>query len=844
MAITTVSSHVVSVNAIQGTLIADNAITAVHIATNAVSGTLIADNAITAVHVAQNSITVTQLADDCVESDKIADGVITTNHLNKAMISSQTEVTPVAGDFVLLGDTSDSNNLKKAPLTLLLNSNVDISGKLNLSGGTMTGALVVNHSEVLFDNTGGDFTLKLNTNAVGDKNEIIMGDSGTPLAKFGVGGTANDIITGSDGQDFNIGTAGGGRAINFSTDNFASVEMKLDGGNIGIGIAPRAKLDVYQQTNRTSQTGTARGVLHLQDGDTPSNNELTAITFESNSNNASSIIGQSLTNSGSSLFFGTSNSYGSGVTNTAMTINHAGNVIFAGTINDFKLKAFGTSSMLISEDGSTGSLSAANYNTGFGHSVFNSFTSGDYNTAIGFGSMGSGAVTGEGNVGMGMYALRYLTSGSGNVALGWDAAITLNTGTNNVAVGKLALKNNQTGGGNVAIGLQALEDCTVSTNVAVGYQAMMQTTSGERNTGIGYRALSNNTNTEDNTAVGYDALLNCEGQRNVAVGAFAGDAITSGTSNVAIGASALSTISDSGGSVAVGRAALNASTVGGNVAVGYHAMVSCTTGDSNVCMGYEAGEDILAGNHNNLIGYRAGMNINSGSGNVIMGSNSAATTTTASNNVYLGYSVGSNTSSGSHNVAIGYDAGNDITSGRFNVCIGGNVAGDGVTTGEFNNYIGYLARAGSSGAVGEIVNSAGNRVSQGKGNNTGFIDPNLGGVYQGNNSSSWSTTSDERIKKNIVDNNIGLEKIKQITVKNFEYRTAEEITDLDNPEGAAIGKEGVQVGVIAQEIEKILPNLVTTESTGVKSVNPDNLTWYLINAVKELSAKVQKLEDK
>ena len=143
MAITTVSSHVVSVNAIQGTLIADNAITAVHIATNAVSGTLIADNAITAVHVAQNSITVTQLADDCVESDKIADGVITTNHLNKAMISSQTEVTPVAGDFVLLGDTSDSNNLKKAPLTLLLNSNVDLSTKAPLANPTLTGSLTV-----------------------------------------------------------------------------------------------------------------------------------------------------------------------------------------------------------------------------------------------------------------------------------------------------------------------------------------------------------------------------------------------------------------------------------------------------------------------------------------------------------------------------------------------------------------------------------------------------------------------------------------------------------------------------------------------------------------------------
>ena len=120
-----------------------------------------------------------------------------------------------------------------------------IAAKLPLAGGTMTGALVVNHSEVLFDNTSGDFTLKLNTNAVGDKNEIIMGDTSTPLVKFGVGGTANDIITGSDGQDFNIGTAGGGRAINFSTDNFASVEMKLDGGKLGIGTtSPSTTLTV------------------------------------------------------------------------------------------------------------------------------------------------------------------------------------------------------------------------------------------------------------------------------------------------------------------------------------------------------------------------------------------------------------------------------------------------------------------------------------------------------------------------------------------------------------------------------------------------------------------------
>ena len=69
----------------------------------------------------------------------------------------------------------------------------------------------------------------------------------------------------------------------------------------------------------------------------------------------------------------------------------------------------------------------------------------------------------------------------------------------------------------------------------------------------------------------------------------------------------------------------------------------------------------------------------------------------------------------------------------------------------------------------------------------------------------------------------------------------------DSPElkadGAVIKKEGTQLGVIAQEIEKFLPEVVKTEDTGVKSVNPDNMTWYLVNAVKELSAEVEKLKN-
>jgi len=91
MAITTVYNELIAVNAISGTLIADNAITSVHIATNAVSGILIADNAVTTVHIAANNvtstsivanaITSTQLADNAVIATKIPDGIIATAHL-------------------------------------------------------------------------------------------------------------------------------------------------------------------------------------------------------------------------------------------------------------------------------------------------------------------------------------------------------------------------------------------------------------------------------------------------------------------------------------------------------------------------------------------------------------------------------------------------------------------------------------------------------------------------------------------------------------------------------------------------------------------------------------------
>jgi hypothetical protein len=182
------------------------------------------------------------------------------------------------------------------------------------------------------------------------------------------------------------------------------------------------------------------------------------------------------------------------------------------------------------------------------------------------------------------------------------------------------------------------------------------------------------------------------------------------------------------------------------------------------------------------------------------------------------------------------------TSGYFNLYVGQG-AGSNAQTGAYNCYIGSYGVTASSTSVGnEMVIASGYNggSTTGKGASTGFINPNGGGVYQGNNASTWSTTSDRRLKKNIVDNTVGLDAITSIRVRNFEYRVAEEITEL--PEHTAIQKSGVQLGVIAQELNEVLPDCVKTETTGVMAVNADNLTWYLVNAIKQLKAEIDSLK--
>jgi hypothetical protein len=277
-----------------------------------------------------------------------------------------------------------------------------------------------------------------------------------------------------------------------------------------------------------------------------------------------------------------------------------------------------------------------------------------------------------------------------------------------------------------------------------------------------------------------------------------------------------------------GEALASNTTAGSNVAVGYEAGYTLTTGPANTFVGYRAGKNV--GNNGNVtaIGSSALLNCTTGSTNVACGDSAFQALTTAYSCTAIGQGAAEVLTTGVWNTAVGKGTFPQLTTGDSNIAIG-RAAGGTLVSGTNGIFIGRDALASSSATNYENVFGAGT----GKGSSTTYI---LNACYQGNNSSSWSTTSDRRLKKNIVDNNEGLNKLAQIQVRNFEYRTEEEITEL--PTHSVIKKSGVQLGVIAQELQAVLPDCVREESTGVLTVDSDNLTWYLINAVKELKAEL------
>ena len=109
--------------------------------------------------------------------------------------------------------------------------------------------------------------------------------------------------------------------------------------------------------------------------------------------------------------------------------------------------------------------------------------------------------------------------------------------------------------------------------------------------------------------------------------------------------------------------------------------------------------------------------------------------------------------------------------------------------------------------------------------------------------SSWISVYDERLKSNIQVYEKGLSEILQITPKTFEF---------NGKAGTQAGQS--QVGIIAQEIKDVLPESInifnkkleeTDETeTELYDFDQDPLVYTLLNAVKELSAKIDTLENR
>jgi len=130
-------------------------------------------------------------------------------------------------------------------------------------------------------------------------------------------------------------------------------------------------------------------------------------------------------------------------------------------------------------------------------------------------------------------------------------------------------------------------------------------------------------------------------------------------------------------------------------------------------------------------------------------------------------------------------------------------------------------------------NGMGNNISVQSGFNN-ILEDNLivSGTLNVTGDVTAFSTSDERLKSNITPILDSLNKIGEIQGYEYDWIENEHHTNT-----------GHDIGVIAQEIEKIAPEAVTTRDNGYKAVKYEKLIPILIQAIKELNDKVKQLED-
>ena len=107
------------------------------------------------------------------------------------------------------------------------------------------------------------------------------------------------------------------------------------------------------------------------------------------------------------------------------------------------------------------------------------------------------------------------------------------------------------------------------------------------------------------------------------------------------------------------------------------------------------------------------------------------------------------------------------------------------------------------------------------------------GIWTSGNVTAYS---DIAVKRNLVKIPNALEKVSLIN--GYTYERTDHVQDPEDPESPEILR---QAGVVAQEVEKVLPEVVSGQE-GNKAVAYGNMVALLIEAVKELKAEVEELK--
>lgn len=292
---------------------------------------------------------------------------------------------------------------------------------------------------------------------------------------------------------------------------------------------------------------------------------------------------------------------------------------------------------------------------------------------------------------------------------------------------------------------------------------------------------------------------------------FAGNSTTTGSNNTAIGRLALRANTTGNYNTAAGEGALAHNTTGGNTAIGFDAMLFNTKGDSNTAIGQGALEDNSTGDFNTATGGGALSNNTIGNGNTAIGLEALLSNGTGSGNTAIGQEALLYNSTGGSNSALGFLAGPDSKSPNLSYA---TAIGAGAIVSQSNT----LVLGGPLGGAAQVKVGIGTATPA----NVFTIAQGAGPAV----SDGWNVYSSRRWKTNIETLHDALGKVEQLRGVSYELK--------------ANGKH--EVGVIAEEVGAVVPEVVTWDQNGkdAQSVDYSRLTALLIEATKEQQALIEQ----